>query len=367
MRARRGFTLIELLVVIAIIAVLIALLLPAVQAAREAARRASCVNNMKQIGLALHNYHQTNDCFPPGYLPRVNGAGAVQSNWDWSVHARLLTYLEQQALYNAINWSIGAISNDPNYYANTTVTTTRVNNFLCPSCPPPTWLTNPGTGYTPTQASGNCYFASVGSSLDFDATQTGGPPNGVFMYSGPPISITSLRDGTSNTIAFGEWKIGDGNSALISIPSDVVYTVGVYPTGVTRNTPQMSMPAGNLPPVANAFTNWVGLCASMLTSAAHRQAHTSELGQEWTWGLFGSALGNVLLAPNPKTPNCNVGTLGQGFNTPAMLGLASYHPGGANVLICDGSVKFLKDSTNMQTVWALGSRAQGEVISSDSY
>jgi prepilin-type N-terminal cleavage/methylation domain-containing protein len=280
MRARGGFTLIELLVVIAIIAVLIALLLLAVQAAREAARRGQCTNNLKQIGLALHNYHQTNDCFPPGYLPRYNGAGVAQFNWDWSVHARLLSGLEQQALYNAINWSIGSISNDPNYYANTTVTITRLFTFLCPSTSPPTWLTNPGTGYTPTQAAGNSYFGSVGSSLEFDATQTGGPPNGVFQYSGPRISITSIQDGTSNTIAFGEWKIGDGDSSLISVPSDVVYTVGIYPTGVTRNTPQMSMPAGNLPPVANAFTNWVSFCASKLKTSANRQAHTSELGQE---------------------------------------------------------------------------------------
>src|SRR5690349_23455991 len=107
MRRRDGFTLIELLVVIAIIAVLIALLLPAVQAAREAARRAQCVNNLKQVGLGLHNYHQTNDCFPSGALTIFSPVNGVnQNNWSFSAHARLLANMEQQALYNAANFSV---------------------------------------------------------------------------------------------------------------------------------------------------------------------------------------------------------------------------------------------------------------------
>src|SRR3954454_4433819 len=112
-RTRKGFTLIELLVVIAIIAVLIALLLPAVQAAREAARRAQCVNNMKQIGLGLHNYHTSNDCFPPGGLATTNSGGSPRpENGSCSVHARILSGLEQQALYNATNFGL-SIKSDP--------------------------------------------------------------------------------------------------------------------------------------------------------------------------------------------------------------------------------------------------------------
>src|SRR5215216_5059201 len=111
---RRGFTLIELLVVIAIIAVLIALLLPAVQAAREAARRAQCVNNLKQIGLALHNYHQTANSFPMGMSLAYDPNNGVYQDWtDWSAHALLLPYLEQTPLYNAANFSWACCFDSP--------------------------------------------------------------------------------------------------------------------------------------------------------------------------------------------------------------------------------------------------------------
>src|SRR3954451_4121361 len=113
-QGRSGFTLIELLVVIAIIAVLIALLLPAVQAAREAARRSQCVNNLKQLGLAAANYHSTNDCFPPGALPAIRaGSGALVGPYSsWSCFAQMLPSMEQQALYNAINWMVATGQGD---------------------------------------------------------------------------------------------------------------------------------------------------------------------------------------------------------------------------------------------------------------
>jgi prepilin-type N-terminal cleavage/methylation domain-containing protein/prepilin-type processing-associated H-X9-DG protein len=358
----RGFTLIELLVVIAIIAVLIALLLPAVQAAREAARRAQCVNNMKQIGVALHNYHNTNDCFPPGYLvhwkysvspPTLNG-----TNYDFSVHFRLLPALEQQPLYNAANMSVG-ILNDPLAYINATITAARLSVFLCPSDTPPFWAqeSSPVAGII---APGNSYYASVGSCLEIDGVNNpGGPPNGVFQYA-YPIATRDILDGTTNTIAFGEWKIGDGNSALISLADIVFY--GQWPQGVVESTPQTAMPAG-----AKAFyPGWVNACTAALNSA--RVAAGSDLGSNWAWGRTADTLGMILVPPNSPYPNCVTdGTSVGAVFHPGMFNLRSNHPGGANVLMCDGSVRFLKNSVNITTIWSLGSRAQGEVISADAY
>src|SRR5262245_12180464 len=191
---RRAFTLIELLVVIAIIAVLIALLLPAVQAAREAARRASCVNNMKQIGLALHNYHQTNDCFPPGTLRTRDATGANVSTADFSAQVRLLGYTEQTPLFNSANFMVSTYSESVGIAMNTTFTTTRMSMYLCPSDTPPSWTmhgTAPITNYI---SPGNNYYASVGSCLEIDGQQSGGPPNGIFQVVNLVGRCISLRD-----------------------------------------------------------------------------------------------------------------------------------------------------------------------------
>jgi prepilin-type N-terminal cleavage/methylation domain-containing protein/prepilin-type processing-associated H-X9-DG protein len=357
---QRGFTLIELLVVIAIIAILIALLLPAVQAAREAARRAQCSSNLKQIGIGVHNYHSTNNCLPPsGYLSRSSATAATTPSGDFSAQTRLLLYAEQAALYNTANFSIANINDAYGSYANITTVATRLALYLCPSNPGPDWLWPSGAAFIATgrPVPGNTYYASQGSSLEFDARATGGgAPNGPFNYYGNMIGINQITDGTTSTIAFGEWKTGSGSPNQFAVASDIIFTPD---SALARNPPVMNMPYGSA-----AFLAWLPKCAASLTSAASRTAGTPYLGASWAMAVTTYSMGSVLRPPNSKYPNCAVGTGGE---LPCTLGPSSYHPGGANVLMCDGSVRFLKDSISNQTLWALGSIAQGEIVSADSY
>lgn len=352
---RKAFTLIELLVVIAIIAVLISLLLPAVQSAREAARRAQCVNNMKQLGLALANYESATNAHPMAY-PATRIGGAVGGTWGcWSPQSQLLPYLEQTAVYSAINFNLlnqGNTSSYAGYVANTTAICVRINAFLCASAPTYPAATMYGSYPPPT----NNYFASVGASAHWNG-RVSNPPNGVFNFNGFATGSRDITDGTSNTIAFGEWRTGDNSDAKLSIPQDVI-EIGTSYLGSGNNTPFNNMPYGaaNLP-------GWLANCAQRAKTARGR----SFIAQRWDVGMFGRTLGNTLLAPNPPYPNCNNTTGNGDFDNLGMFGMSSYHPGGGNVTMVDGSVRFLKASTSLQTVWALGSKAQGEVVSADSY
>jgi prepilin-type N-terminal cleavage/methylation domain-containing protein/prepilin-type processing-associated H-X9-DG protein len=366
-QSKRGFTLIELLVVIAIIAVLIALLLPAVQAAREAARRAQCINNMKQLGLAMHNYATADGAIPTGDMTvRSATTGALLGTGCMSHFARMLGYLEQQPLYNAINFSISAYNaNDLiGFRANSTVLNTRLNVFLCPSASLPNYTLGNATVNLP--STGTSYFGSFGASLNpEDNLVDGAPPNGLFTVclSGPSITLAMVTDGLSNTIAFGEWRVGTGNVSSVS-PQDVVFTNPIYYSA--GNNPLSNLPAGN---TGNMFLNWAAGCAALnrkqIASPSTRVMTTVVLGVTWAIGNNIYNLGNTVVPPNAITyPNCSSGST---LDTPGIYGLSSFHPGGANVTMADGSVRFLKDSTNINTVWALGSRGGGEIVSADSF
>ncbi|MDG3007674.1 DUF1559 domain-containing protein [Paludisphaera mucosa] len=377
-RRGRGFTLIELLVVIAIIAVLIALLLPAVQSAREAARRAQCTNNLKQLGLALANYESATQAYPACYggTRNLSSPATGRGTWcSWSPHSLLLPYFEQGALYNAINFSTHSNGDWPNdapngVAANTTAITVMINSLVCPSSPQA-----PAT-YAGKQVPGNNYFASVGSSFHWIGAAGSGSPNGIFYYGGGEaqlsgatwdsvgaLKISNLTDGTSNTIAFGEWRTGDFNENKLSI-TDVV-TPPSAPPGITDTwgSPMLNMPAG-----ATALQQWLPICAGYApTSPGNWSTNRSWLAKTWATGMFGYTLGNVLLPPNSPYPNCEFPTAGGDFDAPGIYGLSSYHSGGCNIAFGDGSVRFLKASTSNTIVWALGSREGGEVVSSDSY
>jgi prepilin-type N-terminal cleavage/methylation domain-containing protein/prepilin-type processing-associated H-X9-DG protein len=368
-RQSRGFTLIELLVVISIIAVLIALLLPAVQAAREAARRSQCVNNLKQLGLAMYNYESTNQCYPMATNAGCFGSSCTNGlggAWgSWSPQSLMLPYLEQAALYQATNFNfVNQGSTDFSTYGNTNINSTsvrtRIASFNCPSS------NYPSSTLFGVPSPGNSYFGSVGSSWGFVGTWTNSP-NGIFKYLGVALGPRDVTDGTSNTVAFGEWKAGDDNDNIKSF-QDVV-DVGSTNLGGTgsQDTANANMPGG-----AAALPGYIAVCnktwATSGTAPGGSQGiQRSWIGQYWAPGLFSRTLGNLLLPPNPPVFNC-LSCGGCGDNDgPGIFSLSSYHPGGANVAMADGSVRFLKNSTSLDTMWAIGSRKQGEVVSSDSY
>ena len=376
---RRGFTLIELLVVIAIIAVLIALLLPAVQSAREAARRSQCINNMKQIGLALHNYHSTHNVFPPGrmYPDAVRGGVPLLTltsygtgnlpnapgNWSgfYSVHCHILNYLEQVNAYNAMNFTgvnLGALQDSagniisPNYTAYTLTQST----FLCPSDP----------FNTPQPGGENNYRANFGGSTPYaggglrgDNTQRVGTDNGAFTY-GPGIGIAAMIDGTSNTAVFSERSKGSNNGSGFATKSDAVlvsYTMTFNPQADSDNL--------------------LALCQRQATNPAvfyqhGRYAPSAGFGLQfsdgWGYAWYVATLYNHVAPPNWKGLDCGVGTsITDAPSEHAIISARSNHPGGANSLLGDGSVKFVKESVNIATWRALGTRAGGEVISADAY
>ena len=367
-RLGRGFTLIELLVVIAIIAVLIALLLPAVQAAREAARRSQCTNNLKQFGLALHNYHSAMGSFPPAGTRPTRLDLDLGGSWGcWSAHAMLLPFLEQQPLHSALNFDVAAIGDWPNGNTmgnemNTTGVKTAVSSFVCPSAP----SFPGGNGFFGGPFPGNSYFVSVGSSMNQYGREGyfGPPPNGVFEVLGGVYRERDISDGTSSTIVMSEWRTGDNNSSLLSVPQDIIY-VESFPPNMESGSVLMHMPMGG------AYLNqWLSeTCAGSARGTLGGTNNFSQIADKWCQGLFGSTVGNVLVPPNSSYPNCSIlswccdtdGSYG------GNIGMSSYHSGGANALFADGSVHFLKATMNQVTLWGLGSRAQGEVVSSDTY
>jgi prepilin-type N-terminal cleavage/methylation domain-containing protein/prepilin-type processing-associated H-X9-DG protein len=374
MRQRRGFTLIELLVVIAIIAVLIALLLPAVQAAREAARRIQCTNNLKQLGLALHNYISATGAVPPGIDNTVTYPGTAPpydlAQWTaWSAQALLLPYVEQAPLYNAanFNWNCCYASGQGDA-TNSTVYLTRIASFLCPS-----------DALAGTQNI-NSYCGSEGAStVNYPST---GATTGIFQvynsnYSCSSVTLAAITDGTSNTIAFGEGLVGDysktdtyrgnGMSGAIDSPG-IVSGTGANP--LAGNNAETN-PAAVLAALQTCNTFWSTLtsCGASCDYAGIKQY----TGQVWALGERGQTLFNTVVPPNSKLypwRSCRMsGTacLSCAMDGTTFVNASSNHPGGCNFAFSDGSVRFIKDSINMLTYESLGTRAGGEVVSSDSY
>jgi prepilin-type N-terminal cleavage/methylation domain-containing protein/prepilin-type processing-associated H-X9-DG protein len=321
---QRGFTLIELLVVVSITGVLLGLLLPAVQAAREAARRVQCVNNLKQVGLALHHYHDALGAFPMGYAARgrfLDGNTDTSPGWGWS--SMILPQIEQATLYTAVNLNLAVEASQ-----NSTVSRSLMPVYVCPSD-----LTN--APFPVLDASGNAiatmapssYAASVGNDLTDSATgmNDDGIGNGV-MFRNSGIRLAAIIDGASQTIIVGERAWSNVNGVW----------AGVVTNGTTRRGSMNRCPSTG---------------AAFYPAATLVQAH-----------------GHLL-----NTDTDEDGGLDD---------FSSRHPGGANFVFADGSVRFIKtvlrDSGQTSTgsslyspsslvLQALTTRSGGEVISADSY
>ena len=349
---RRGFTLIELLVVIAIIAVLIALLLPAVQAAREAARRSQCVNNLKQLGIAIHNYHDTAGCIPMASFDQNYG-------WQqWSPNSMLLPYMEQTPLYNSINFTnIGGCSSGS--VQNQTSQKIQVATFLCPS--DLDRLTNvQGHNNYCANTGGRPYRYSSNPSGPFIASNrplTGVPVSGVPK----PLTFAGILDGTSNTAAYSEKVKGIGNGSLL--PRDNP-PKNFDPTTPSSNVYDITAPAD----FDTSAQGTYAACKSVLPSAA-TQGTWGYSGGFWHSTLNGNTVYNHVMPPNNLTcafPKLDPGDTGDRNHPQGALTATSRHPGVVNTLFLDGTVRAIKNTVNYITWWAVGTHAGSEVVSADA-
>jgi len=339
MKNRRGFTLIELLVVIAIIAVLIGLLLPAVQSAREAARRSQCVNNLKQLGLAINTYRASNGCIAPsGYAGTANPIPQ-----SFSMKARLLPHMEQMAIYNAINWTQTAYMGNATDFANDTAASAQIANFNCPSDQ------NPGS--PDAFSAPSSYPNTAGKNRYYNQWEC----DGTAWYIGTDAnlkriqSIASITDGTSNTAAFSEFVKGMGRGITAGQSKNGRH---MFYTSATLVSTFFGQPDPNRSHAIDCRDN----ATTMIWDYKGERWISHEAGR-------GGAYHHIQ-TPNQKSCGYNNGSTTTIDN---ITTASSNHSGGVNVLFWDGSVKFIKDSINYLNWFAIGTKAGGEVVSSDSF
>ena len=333
----KAFTLIELLVVIAIIAILIGLLLPAVQKVREASSRAQCSNNLKQLGLAMHSYHDVFRIFPRNYT-------RVGTNvWEaLSVNFLLLPYLEQNGLFQKMLLPADPNVGDSAAWSNDwTLANTKLKVFICPSSEPATLRTSDYWG-----GPGCNYGWSTGSSTE--TTWAGTRFNGMISYQSD-TKMGDVSDGLSNTILASELLTGSGASSGAGVfPRDIFYTNdGLFNAVVNKNFPTQTE------------LDTIGTAAKTAPSGVR-----GTIGGNWAWYAAGQSTLTTAAPPNWQFPtaggNCCPGGAhdwGVGIVPPR-----SRHAGGVNALFGDGSLRYINDSITLITFQCLGNRSDGQVL-----
>ena len=332
--SRCAFALVELLVVIAVIGVLVALLLPAVQAAREAARRTQCQNHLKQIGLALHNYHTVYNCFPPGrQRTLIDGQGRC-----FSAYAHLLPYLEANSLYQQIDFN--ANPDDP--ARNGQALRATIPFFLCPSDSHQILQANVVSGVIVNSAVHN-YPLNTGTTYPLSPRNPGGVPvTGVF-FENSEVGFRQLLDGSSQTVCISETVKADAGGPAtwdgVSKTNGFVLTRG--------NDNVISGPE---------LTDYATQC-----HGAGLQLQQTR-GSRWLYGAPGHSMYNHMRPPNDRDIDCR-GGLPHSIRTnfwwdrlSLNVAARSRHPGGVNALFCDGHVQFATSSIQVSVWQALGSR-----------
>jgi prepilin-type N-terminal cleavage/methylation domain-containing protein len=339
---RRGFTLIELLVVVSIIAVLIALLLPAVNAARESARRTQCVNNLKQIGLAVVNYESTNRALPPNAMcnDRSNPSGRCFATYPaLGMKAKLLPFLEQVAAYDAINMK----GNDYNYPANSTIRVMQLSAYLCPSDinVPLSTVTVSGVAKPKNYTS---YVNNLGTWRGNNGGRFDGPAYTLADSAlGGTVTLASVKDGASNTAIFSEFIRGrnvatqGGLQAIYKDGSDTSVGVPAYPLVQLQKNCEASVVLFS----GTKGIDWMSQNCGEGNSYSHIQT--------------------------PNKQSCVFADQTSTHTDHCIVGASSKHPGGVNLVTLDGSVRFIKDSVNSQAWWALATHKGGETIDAGSF
>ncbi|GIW98636.1 MAG: prepilin-type N-terminal cleavage/methylation domain-containing protein [Pirellulaceae bacterium] len=354
-RKSGGFTLVELLVVIAIIGILVGLLLPAVQAAREAARRMQCSNNLKQLGLALHNYESAHKKFPANPGPGVteNVGGRYNQSWlAWSGLAMLLPYMEQGNLYNQANFSYSWANNNGGTVNNSVVARTRIPSYVCPSD------RGANANYTADMAPVS-YAMSAGpsSSWSVGAIKPGLSTLSVWT------AIRDITDGTSNSIAMSELRIGLNQGQWVpgQLPRDPSYRV-VTGTPLEKAANAQGRIWQAVAAQATQIRAYYDNCLSMYDAGSGWDGASDEQGRFWAAGrVYWGPYHTTLIGPNAG-PSCDrdASVTDIDIKEPS-----SYHTGGVQSVLCDGSVKFISENID-QLVWmSVGSINGGETVSDE--